>query len=65
MEGLMPGKIFDSIFNLLDSSKNGRVSKTEMLSYFIKLSSAESNAPKDRKISSGERRREIELTGKS
>ena len=42
MEGLMPGKVFDSIFALLDDSRNGRVDRGEILGYFIKLSSSDS-----------------------
>lgn len=32
------GKIFDRIFEMLDTSKNGKVSKGEVLEYFYKLS---------------------------
>ena len=45
MEGLMPGKVFDSIFIMLDESKNGRLDKHEILGYLIKLHSGGSGRP--------------------
>ena len=56
MEGLMPGKVFDSIFAMLDDSKNGRVSKDEILGYFIKLNSGAArpaSAGGDTKVNDG------------
>lgn len=36
-ERLMPGKVFDKIFMILDYNGNNRVSKEEIMLYFVKL----------------------------
>jgi hypothetical protein len=45
LDGLMPGKVFDSIFALLDESKNGRLDKEEIVGYFIKLIESDAVRP--------------------
>ena len=45
MDGLMPGKVFDSIFVMLDESKNGRLDKEEIIGYFVKLIESDSARP--------------------
>ena len=37
LDGLLPGMVFNKIFQSLDTSENGRVSKDEILDYFFKL----------------------------
>jgi len=36
-EKLVPGAVFNKIFQMLDSSSNGKVDRYEMLDYFYKL----------------------------